>query len=91
MRTLCSSWTGTLVGIDEVNAGASILTRLRRTLVYLLAAVYPVESRNTLPEREREREINKGKNAKSVPALFCIISSAFHHIVFLDSTPGTLI
>lgn len=52
MLTLGSSRTRALVGIDKVDAGASVLTRLRCTLVYLLAAVYPMESRNTLPEKE---------------------------------------
>lgn len=52
MLTLRSSRTGALVGIDEVDAGASVLTRLRRTLVYLLAAVYPVVSRDTLSKRK---------------------------------------
>lgn len=53
MLTLRSSRARALVGIDEVDAGASILTRLRGTLVYLLAAVYPMVSRNTLHiERE---------------------------------------
>lgn len=52
MLALRSSRAGALVGIDEVDAGASVLTRLRRTLVDLLAAVDPVESRHTLPETE---------------------------------------
>lgn len=64
MLTLRSSRAGALVGIDEVYAGASILTWLRCALVYLLAAVYPMVSRNTLSERERaRREIRMNTSA----------------------------
>lgn len=78
MLTLRSSRAGALVGIDEVNAGASILTRLRRTLIYLLAAVYSMVSSNTLPERER------GKKGEStyVNLVQETAISAFCHTVF---------
>lgn len=46
--TLCSSGAGALVRVDEVNAGASILTGLRLTLIDLFGAVYTVVARDTL-------------------------------------------
>lgn len=59
MLTLCSSRAGALVGIDKVDAGASVLTRLRGTLIYLLATVYSMVSGNTL-----QRETKKGKKTQ---------------------------
>lgn len=53
VQTLCSSGTGALVGVDEVDAGSSILTGLRLTLVYLLGAVYTMIAGNTLTEGEK--------------------------------------
>lgn len=46
--TLCSSRTGALVRVDQVDAGTSVLTGLGLTLVDLLGAVYAVVSRDTL-------------------------------------------
>lgn len=50
--TLCSSWTRALVCVDEVNAGASILTGLRLTFIDLFGAVHTVVPRDTLTEKE---------------------------------------
>lgn len=46
--TLCSSWTGALVRVDQIDAGASVLTGLGLTLVDFFGAVYAVVSRDTL-------------------------------------------
>lgn len=50
--TLCSSWTGALVRVDEVNAGASVLTGLRLTFIDLFRAVHAVVPRDTLTEED---------------------------------------
>lgn len=49
--TLCSSWTGALVCVDEVNAGASILAGLRLAFIDLFRAVHTVVPRDTLTEK----------------------------------------
>lgn len=49
---MCSSWTGALVRVDEVDAGAPILTWLRLALVDLLGAVDAVVTRDTLAEQQ---------------------------------------
>lgn len=49
--TLCSSWTGALVCVDEVNAGASVLTGLRLAFIDLFRAVHAVVPRDTLTEK----------------------------------------
>lgn len=45
---LRSSGAGALVCVDEVNAGASILTGLRLAFIDLFGAVYTVVARDTL-------------------------------------------
>lgn len=52
--TLGSPGTGAFVGIDQVNAGASVLARLGETLIDLVGAVGADVSRHTLGE-EREK------------------------------------
>lgn len=51
--TLCSSWTGALVRVNEVDAGASILTGLRLALVDLFGAVDAMVTRDTLVETNK--------------------------------------
>lgn len=46
--TLCSSRTGALVRVDQIDAGASILTGLGLALVDLFGAVYAVVPRDAL-------------------------------------------
>lgn len=57
---MCSSWTGALVRVDEVDAGAPILTGLRLALVDLLGAVDAVVTWDTLAEKKGNsvRELN---------------------------------
>lgn len=45
---MCSSWTGALVCVDQIDAGASILTGLGLTLIDLFGAVYSMVPRDTL-------------------------------------------
>lgn len=52
--TLRSSWTRALVRVDEVDAGAPILTGLRLALIDLLGTVDAVETRDTLAEIKRK-------------------------------------
>lgn len=56
--TLCSSWTGALVCVDEVNTGASILTGLWLAFIDLFGAVYPVVPRDTLTDTKTIRHRN---------------------------------
>lgn len=51
--TLCSSGTGALVCVDEVDAGASILTGLRLTFIDFFGAVYTVVAGDTLTEKKK--------------------------------------
>lgn len=46
--TLCSSGAGAFVCVDQINAGASILTGLGLTLIDLFGAVYTMVPRHTL-------------------------------------------
>lgn len=46
--TLRSSWTGALVGVDQIDAGASVLTGLGLTLIDLFGAVYSMVPRDAL-------------------------------------------
>lgn len=48
MDTLCSSGTGALVCVDEVDTGASVLTGLGLTFIDFFGAVYTVVARDTL-------------------------------------------
>lgn len=43
-----SSWTGALVGVDQIDAGASVLTGLGLTLIDLFGAVYSMVPRYAL-------------------------------------------
>ncbi len=52
--TLCSSGTGALVCVDEINAGASILTGLWLTFIDLFGAVYAMVTRDTLTGRNKK-------------------------------------
>lgn len=52
-RTLCSSWTGALVCVDQIDAGASILTGLGLTLIDLFGAVYTVVPRDALTGKKK--------------------------------------
>lgn len=52
--TLRSSWTRALVRVDEVDAGAPILTGLRLALIDLLGTVDAVVTRDTLAEIKRK-------------------------------------
>lgn len=45
---MCSSWTGALVGVDQIDAGAPVLTGLGLTLIDLFGAVYSMVPRDTL-------------------------------------------
>lgn len=51
--TLCSSGTGALVCIDEVDAGSSILAGLRLTFIDFFGAVHTVVARDTLTEKQK--------------------------------------
>lgn len=51
--TLCSSWTGALVCVDQIDAGASILTGLGLTLIDLFGAVYTMVPRDTLTGKKK--------------------------------------
>lgn len=67
LLTLGSSGTGAFVGIDQVNAGAPILARLRETLIDLHRAVGPHIARYALREkgtRERGRRSRGRKTRK---------------------------
>lgn len=55
--TLGSPGTGAFVGIDQVNAGASVLARLGETLIDLVGAIRPDVSCHALRE-ERKSQIN---------------------------------
>lgn len=56
VHTLSSSGTRALVRVDEVNAGASILTGLRLTFIDLFRAVYTMVPRDTLPEKKNQHQ-----------------------------------
>lgn len=51
--TLCSSWTGALVCVDQIDAGASILTGLGLALIDLFGAVYTMVPRYTLTDKNK--------------------------------------
>lgn len=51
--TLCSSGTGALVCVDQIDAGASILTGLGLTLIDLFGAVYTMVPRDTLTGKKK--------------------------------------
>lgn len=56
--TLCSSWTGALVCVDQIDAGASILTGLGLTLIDLFGAVYTMVPRDTLTGQKKIHHIS---------------------------------
>lgn len=55
--TLCSSGTGALVRVDEINARASILARLRLAFIDFFGAVHSMVTRDTLMEEEEETSL----------------------------------
>lgn len=50
---MCSSRTGALVCVDQIDAGASILTGLGLALIDLFGAVYAVVARDALTGKQR--------------------------------------
>lgn len=63
LLTLGSSGTGAFVSIDQVNAGAPVLARLRETFIDLHRAVGPQEARQALrgTSEEEEEEERRGR------------------------------
>lgn len=55
---MCSSWTGALVCVDQIDAGASILTGLGLTLIDLFGAVYTMVPRDTLTGQKKIHHIS---------------------------------
>lgn len=61
LLTLGSPGTGAFVGIDQVNAGAPVLARLRETFIDLVRAVGPHVSWHALKERQNKKEEDEAK------------------------------
>lgn len=61
LLTLGSPGTGAFVGIDQVNAGAPVLARLRETFIDLDRAVGPQVSWHALKERWNKKEEDEAK------------------------------
>lgn len=74
---MCSSWTRALVRVDEVNAGASVLTGLRLTFIDLFGAVHTVVPRDTLPENQIPLGLFILKQKYIFPCTFSVIFILF--------------
>lgn len=75
MNTLCSPWTGAFVGIDQVDACASVLAGLRKALIDLNGTVHSMITWHTFTRIVAQVVCTGG-------SILAGIGNAFIHLVF---------